>query len=312
LWFDFFYYFCGKFVTLLHLGLIMARIKGGSPLGELSGKMGGFVFARNKGGAYVRQFVMPTDARSIAQLRARAQFAQAVSGYHTLTPLMKGEWQSFASQYFTSKNRGNVPGIHSGVNAFVSLRNSLLQLNHFQSAPNININSTPATLVTLQDVTLITHPPTSVLEGVLDEGKYAFGSCTELNVKFTSGVVEFSFNTIATGGGASGPSPKTGSILRDGNGQNVGFNVYLSNPLIQDGVFVQNPAMTMIASTGLINQYTTASVITTNVELVIPITLDFSGIKSGWVAGSRAEVTVYMVNAQGQQVRVYSKMDTII
>jgi hypothetical protein len=98
----------------------MARIIGGSPYGFLSGKIGGLVASHNKGGQYLRQYVIPTNPNTGRQAAVRANFGNAGSLYHTLTGSEKQAWATWASNGFRPLH-GADPGVtYSGQQAFMS------------------------------------------------------------------------------------------------------------------------------------------------------------------------------------------------
>lgn len=94
----------------------------GSPIGNLSGKLGGMVFARTPGRSVVRGFTKPTQPNTSAQLTARAMFGSASQSYHSLSDVEKANWESYAKTIFNAKDQTQ-EGQWSGSNAFVSLRN---------------------------------------------------------------------------------------------------------------------------------------------------------------------------------------------
>lgn len=98
---------------------------------ELSGKLGGSVFARNKGGAYARVYTIPINPRSEGQLNVRNGWASAVTSYHALSDVDKAQWNLFAATDFKPK----YPKIgvqYSGFNAYVSCKNELIQCTRVQ------------------------------------------------------------------------------------------------------------------------------------------------------------------------------------
>lgn len=292
----------------------MAIIRGGSPMGEIRGKLGASVYSRNKAGQIVRSYVIPTDPRTQAQQRARIQFGQSASAFHTLEANLKAGWNTFASTYFASKRLGNTSGAHSGVNAFVSLRNTLLQMFSLQNLPIVKINGVAATGVTQRDLFLPGTPPLHNLQGVLDEGRYTIGNTTNLQYYASTNTIKFQFNTIPSGSGGTGvgPTPSTGSILRDGAGLDVGFLFYLSNPMVQPGVFVNNPDLICIGSTGLINSYTLAvAAETETVYLEVGSNYDVVSGKTIIQASQYSEISVWMVNQLGMSIKIASNIDLI-
>ena len=63
----------------------MAKIKFGMMMTDASGKLGGQVFSKNRGGSYVRTKVTPTNPQSTAQMSIRGIFASISSRWSSLT-----------------------------------------------------------------------------------------------------------------------------------------------------------------------------------------------------------------------------------
>jgi hypothetical protein len=93
-----------------------------SVFGELRGKLGGSVFARNQFGMYVRSHILPVNPNTIAQRRSRALFADAVQAYCSLSPTEKASWAEYARDPMRfNPLRFMNPGLYGGFHAFVSL-----------------------------------------------------------------------------------------------------------------------------------------------------------------------------------------------
>jgi hypothetical protein len=286
----------------------MARIVGGNPLGEFRGKLGGLVYSRNKAGQYARSYAKPVDPRTQAQITARQAFAQAVSGFHTLTPMLKSGWNSFASQYFTSKNRGNVPGIHSGVNAFVSLRNTLINMQRTIAleTPVVLVNEVAAIGVTMQNIFLNSIAPQSVMEGVLAGGNYIIGS-SSASFEVELNEISVELNLIPQGTPSNpNPGPTGNSVLTDGNGKSVGFAAYISNKLNQAGTFVNNPDIILLGNTGLFLDYVvTIPTVPNKIEITFPTQILQANYKNDFQSG-QFKVGLFMYNSEGQVIQLSS------
>ena len=63
----------------------MALIKLGAMVVAISGKLGGHVFARNAGGAYIRTKVTPNNPQTVFQTSVRSVFAQISSTWSSIT-----------------------------------------------------------------------------------------------------------------------------------------------------------------------------------------------------------------------------------
>lgn len=290
----------------------MARITG-FVIGELRGKLGGMVFARNRRGAYVRSFVSPVDPATQKQLGARSAFTSATGGWHTLTDAQKMLWMDYASQYFSSKNLGNLGGSHSGINAFVSLRNTLLNIQRKTldvADLGISINGVAVTVPTQASVILPTVPPVQPFQPVLGAGTYAVDSAGPF-VMDDLGAGTVSFNLVFTGGSGPAPvppSPTSANLFEDANGSNLGIAVYASNALAQASQFVQNPNAVLLSSTGLISGYTTTPAVPSTLEVAFDVAVSSEIGRITWAIGQSVRLDVYVFNDYGESARIGSQV----
>lgn len=77
----------------------MAKVALGGGVAAISGKSGGTVFARNKGGAYMRNFVKPTNPSTAYQEEARDRLTQYSNEWRTLTDAQREAWNAWASEH---------------------------------------------------------------------------------------------------------------------------------------------------------------------------------------------------------------------
>ena len=77
----------------------MAKIKLGLVVTEASGKLGGHVFAKNKGGAYLRTKVTPSNPQSVAQTAVRILFAVISAGWSALTAAQRASWDAAVESF---------------------------------------------------------------------------------------------------------------------------------------------------------------------------------------------------------------------
>jgi hypothetical protein len=76
----------------------MAKVKFGSGVAEIRGSIGGTVYARNAGGAYIRSRTSPIHPGSPLQNAAKALFANAVNIWtNTLSSVQRYMWNAYAS-----------------------------------------------------------------------------------------------------------------------------------------------------------------------------------------------------------------------
>ena len=74
----------------------MAKVLFGGGVSAISGKMGGTVYARNKGGAYTRNFVKPTNPATVYQEEARDRLTQYSNEWRTMTDAQRLAWNNWA------------------------------------------------------------------------------------------------------------------------------------------------------------------------------------------------------------------------
>jgi hypothetical protein len=75
----------------------MALIKFSGLLSAISGKVGGTVFARNKAGAYSRNWAKPTSSPTPIQSANRARFGSQSAFWGSLTSAQRTSWNASAS-----------------------------------------------------------------------------------------------------------------------------------------------------------------------------------------------------------------------
>lgn len=216
----------------------MAKIIGGSPIGMLSGKEGGRVFSRNKSGQYTRQYVVPINPKTIAQGRGRSAFASSSSSYHSLNASQKAAWQAYATSIFNPKIGSNIGQI-SGFNAYVALRQVVNSAQTIKQTVDISINgSAPGTPATFQNFAFENTPPTFQLESNI--AVQAAAPPANLNIAAVTINSDGSFAATIDVGAA----PTEGTDIEnfiDGQGNEFGFLIQMSNANPQKGMFFSNP-----------------------------------------------------------------------
>lgn len=216
----------------------MARIVGGSILGEIRGKLGGMVFAANRAGQYIRSYRVPVNPRTLAQSRARARFGAASGTYHSLTALLKANWQNFASSVFSPKIGINT-GQFSGFNAYTSLRTVVENGNDINQSVDALVNgAAPLVAATEANFSFNSVPPVFMLQPAVKE--QVTGNALALALSGATVGADGSFTVEMTVGGA----PTGGYDIEDfidPQDRSFGFVVQMSNANPQDGMFFQNP-----------------------------------------------------------------------
>lgn len=219
----------------------MARIL--SSQMELSGKMGGLVFARNKGGAYARAYVIPLNPRSLGQLEVRNGWASAVTSWHSLDDSTKSQWNMFAATDFKPKYP-KIGVTYSGFNTFVSCFNEIIQNARVQQ------NGTWTNLTNTVDP-FIPNPPSPPSAGISSMIKYSTSGPTPVVTPTTISLknVTISGNTI-TAQFRLGTTLTSGQfpVFEDANTNTaVGITLMASYPLSQINQFTINPKYSFAA-----------------------------------------------------------------
>ena len=290
----------------------MALILGGGAFGELRGKMGSMVFARNKGGAYVRSFAKPVDPRTIAQITARSKFGSASSIYHSLDDSAKANWHAFASSVFNAKT-GKI-GVSSGFNAFVSLANVVNNVKIFDSyslentAPIVGTeipfitNGIPPALSLQSNIKLTSLGPGSA--------NFIFGSADDLTYTSAMGISTFAgvINFNYTGEVGSGT---TSAVLQDDAGNKFGFKVFMSNPVSQKNMFIQNPYLIDLGAMPA-QSFTPSADFRQNFKMNFSANLDAGNYQSLPNLGQFVQLTVFQVGQTGMLLKVGAQTVEVI
>jgi hypothetical protein len=77
----------------------MAKVVFGQGVSKISGRIGGTVYANNRGGSYMRNFVPPTNPRSTAQVDQRTMLGNRSALWRTLTTAQQDAWSSWAETH---------------------------------------------------------------------------------------------------------------------------------------------------------------------------------------------------------------------
>jgi len=262
-----------------------------SPIGEIRGKVAGYVFARNQFGMYIRGHILPVNTNTIAQRRSRALFASASQAYCTLTDEQKAGWAEFARDPmrfnpFRFSNMGNYGGFH----AFVSLYVAAAQADAIRQDP------TGLPTHTCSGYQITYDAPEHGVDGLLktDRG----------NLPLRLLYAEVAANgrirvDLTVDGEPTGAISVPAGKLQSGHGVPFGIGVWIST-------YVKNPrnrpARDEFVHLGntCIPVFPGASEITFPLVLEWTRALDGSEYRYGLVAGSAVRITVAQVGENGQ------------
>lgn len=90
-----------------------------------SGKVGGHVFSKNRGGAYMRTKVTPSNPNTVAQQNVRAVLSSLSQSWSGLTDAQRLAWQGAVNDWSSTDIFGDIKN-PSGVNLYVRLNSVLL------------------------------------------------------------------------------------------------------------------------------------------------------------------------------------------
>lgn len=86
----------------------MAKVKFSALISEMRNKLNGSVFARNRGGAYLRTKVTPVNPQTSAQVSARSLLASFSQGWRSLTQAQRDSWNAVVSQFSRTDVFGDI------------------------------------------------------------------------------------------------------------------------------------------------------------------------------------------------------------
>jgi len=125
----------------------MAIMRPGALAGQLSGRVGGIVFSRNRGGDYVRNGPSPTNPKTAYQVAVRNALALASTRWNDMSADARASWKGWAQNNPVQNRIGETIRLQGNA-AFVELNSRLAYLGTavVDTPPAV---SAPAPLLTL-------------------------------------------------------------------------------------------------------------------------------------------------------------------
>lgn len=114
-----------------------------------SGKLGGHVYARNKGGSYIRTKTKPLNPKTLAQSLVRNNFTSNSQAWRGLTASQRQAWIS-ATVNFPKKGKLAETETLSGSQLFMRINNNLLNIEQ----ATISLPPTPQAVPALSALSL--------------------------------------------------------------------------------------------------------------------------------------------------------------
>lgn len=106
----------------------MAKVKFSAMISGMSGKLNGSVFARNRGGDYLRTKVTPSNPQTAAQSAVRSVFGSLSQAWRSLTEAQRTAWRSVVDQWQSTDVFGDLKS-PSGSNLYVRLNVNAQKVN---------------------------------------------------------------------------------------------------------------------------------------------------------------------------------------
>lgn len=148
----------------------MAKIKFGAMMTDARGKLGGQVFSKNRGGAYLRTKVTPVNPNSPAQAIVRNRLTQFSQGFRGLLQEEITAWNSAVQDFQSTDIFGDLKK-PTGLNLYVKLNANIAQVSGVAITvpPNISDSVNTPAVVTDASATVVgggavtvTYAPTPV------------------------------------------------------------------------------------------------------------------------------------------------------
>ena len=101
------------------------KAKFGSIVVDGRGKLGGHVYSKNRGGAYVRTKVTPVNPQTTSQLLVRSIFTMLSQGWRALTDVQRSAWNSAVDNFQRTDIFGDIKK-PSGINLYMRLNQNII------------------------------------------------------------------------------------------------------------------------------------------------------------------------------------------
>jgi hypothetical protein len=111
----------------INLILYIMKLKFGAIVTDGRGKIGGHVASKNRGGAYLRTKVTPSNPNTEAQSAVRSILSSLSAGWSQLTDIQRASWNGAVSDYQSTDIFGDIKK-PSGFNLYMKLNATLLSI----------------------------------------------------------------------------------------------------------------------------------------------------------------------------------------
>lgn len=199
-----------------------------------SGKVGGHVFSKNRGGAYMRTKVTPSNPNTVAQQNVRSILSSLSQSWSGLTDAERLAWQGAVTDWSSTDIFGDIKN-PSGINLYVRLNSVLLNSGQtIISVPPLKLEMPYSEIATA-----VFDVSSSTLVITFADASY---DAVELAISATpvlsNGVnfVKSQFRRIATATGAAGAVSAGAAYIAKFGIPTVGSNVRVQvQPVLASG-----------------------------------------------------------------------------
>ena len=129
----------------------MAKIKFGMMMTDARGKLGGQVFSKNKGGAYVRTKVTPSNPQTSSQSSVRALFGAISQGWSSLTEAQRSAWRGAVDQWKSTDIFGDLIA-PTGKELYQRLNNQAQVVGYSAISSPPAVEALPSDIVSAADI----------------------------------------------------------------------------------------------------------------------------------------------------------------
>ncbi len=134
----------------------MAKVKFGAMMTDARGKLGGQVFSKNRGGAYLRTKVTPVNPQTASQQEVRNRLTAFSQGFRSLTLAQIMSWNSAVVDFQTTDIFGDLKK-PTGLNLYVKLNSNIDQAGGaaIDTPPNIGDTANSPAVMTAMTATAV-------------------------------------------------------------------------------------------------------------------------------------------------------------
>jgi hypothetical protein len=145
------------------------KAKFGAIVVDGRGKIGGHVFSKNRGGAYMRTKVTPSNPNTVAQSKARGIFSSLSQAWSGLTNEQRLAWNNSVSDWSKTDIFGDIKN-PSGLNLYVKVNTNLLNVDRvILSVPPVKVE-VPSNTVADATYVIATGVLTINIDGIDADG----------------------------------------------------------------------------------------------------------------------------------------------